>query len=661
MNKRQSDLLRALYNNRGFLTLSEIAEDFDVSPKTVRNDIAAIKDYFSENNAGTLETKPHIGVRAIITDEEWVKLSENNHDDSEDREIMFFIIRSLMKKSSLTAQRLAEQYYIGRSELNKILDKVAEWFSENHILLEIRRGKGLSISYSEFNYRLAMLKLFSDFWDLYALKIAPRKPIYASIRDDEYTGMCAALNGFEADRIAKLLLETEEHFGLKFSYTANKNLIFLISLSILRLNAKFKIQMPKAAECITDGLSDEYIAEDILKRLSGEHNLIFPREEKEFIKFAVSVSEIQNFVNDKYRQQFEMMNFELCRLTVRVINLVSEITNLNLRDDSLFVREMFLLLSSMISRLKYGIITKNSLLSQIKQKYPNTMAIAWSLENMLEKELKLQINEHDVGFLALYIGGAIERKLSGIKACIVCDYGIGTSQILKEKIIRSIPELKITSVYSIRDINQVKNDDCDFIISTTPLYGYRLNKEVLTVKYLLDRSDLLAIENLLMKLKKQKNVKVNNIQLTSSLFKKDLIFIRCNNYNKTEILKDVCQKLECLGYVTEGFEKSVLDREKCTSTDIGKGIAIPHGHSDYVNHSAVSFIRLDKPIKWTDNGEYVDLIFLLAFDMGESEEIKNTIIKFYKSIVVFTEDDSVCEMLRNTDDKEQVLKIFKQW
>ena len=58
---------------------------------------------------------------------------------------MFFIIRSLMKKSTLTAQRLSEKYYIGRTQLDKILEKISEWFSENHILFEVRRSKGISI------------------------------------------------------------------------------------------------------------------------------------------------------------------------------------------------------------------------------------------------------------------------------------------------------------------------------------------------------------------------------------------------------------------------------------------------------------------------------------------------------------------------------------
>lgn len=115
-----------------------------------------------------------------------------------------------------------------------------------------------------------------------------------------------------------------------------------------------------------------------------------------------------------------------------------------------------------------------------------------------------------------------------------------------------------------------------------------------------------------------------------------------------------------MGYVTEEFEKSVLDREKSTATDIGKGIAIPHGCSDYVNHSVAAFISLEKPIKWTENGEYINLIFLLAFDMKESDRVKETIAKFYKSIVIFMEDGSFCERLRTIEDKDKILKYLNE-
>lgn len=45
MNKRQTDILKLLRKADGYLTLAEIAEHMKVSVKTIRNDIASIKEH----------------------------------------------------------------------------------------------------------------------------------------------------------------------------------------------------------------------------------------------------------------------------------------------------------------------------------------------------------------------------------------------------------------------------------------------------------------------------------------------------------------------------------------------------------------------------------------------------------------------------------------
>ena len=283
------------------------------------------------------------------------------------------------------------------------------------------------------------------------------------------------------------------------------------------------------------------------------------------------------------------------------------------------------------------------------------------MENIFEKELELEINEHEVGFLALHIGGAIERQLSMLSACIVCDYGIGISQILKEKITRAIPDLKITSVFSGRDIHGIKKEESDFIISTTPLDGYRLNRDVIMIGHLLDEDDVEKLEDYMRKIRSKKYVGVKKISPNTGLFNEELIFANLECKNKEELLHQMCERMESLGYVTKGFEKSVTTREKSAPTDIGKGFAIPHGLSAYVNHSVAAFASLKEPIEWTENGETVDMVFLIAFDLDENEQVKQKIITFYKSIVSFMEDKAECEKLRTLQKAEEIVKIFEQW
>ena len=78
----------------------------------------------------------------------------------------------------------------------------------------------------------------------------------------------------------------------------------------------------------------------------------------------------------------------------------------------------------------------------MKSKYPNIYAAAWSASLVIESELEVRIGEDEVAYLALYIGGAIERLNVGVEVCILCNHGIGISRILKEQIERSIQNIK---------------------------------------------------------------------------------------------------------------------------------------------------------------------------------------------------------------------------
>lgn len=119
----------------------------------------------------------------------------------------------------------------------------------------------------------------------------------------------------------------------------------------------------------------------------------------------------------------------------------------------------------------------------------------------------------------------------------------------------------------------------------------------------------------------------------------------------------MCQRLEALGYVTCDFEKSVFDREESTATDIGAGLATPHGLGKFVNRSAAAFASLEKPIVWGD--DEVDMVFLIAFDLESGGEIRQQAAAFYKSVVTLTEDEDKCARLRELSDAGEILKILE--
>ena len=648
MNKRQFMLLRILYAEQDFLTLGELAGRLGVSSRTVRSDILFAREFLSEHNAGRIDSKPHIGIRLICTTGEWSEIE--NFSPNEDEEIFFFIMRSLFKYGILTAQKLSDKYYISRGRLDKILDRVSDKLSKSGITLSRRRGTGISISGSEFNFRIALLKFFNEYSKSYSALINERTSKYSFLPPTEYTGMCAALGGFEADIAAKIVINAEDRFGIKFNRTSAANLTFLLSLCILRTRSFHPCEMK--SHKLSD--FDAPLAKMLFKEAKKHAPL--PPCELDFMTSAVSISEIQEFQSAEHRRSFELLNINFCRLTINAVNLASEITGVDLKADRLFTDQMLLLIKAAAARLSYGVVFPNRLLSQIKEKYPNMLAAAWILGNIFEKELSLELNEHEAGYIALQTGGAIERSLSQLSACIVCDYGVGIQQLFKEKIAASVPDIKIKAVYSARDIDKIS--ECDFVISAVPIKDFKY--KVIEIGQLPDDNDIRTLRRAIKEIRLKKRSRINNIVPGRTIFNRDLIFPQCGISDKDRLLHMMCSRLERLGYVTSGFEKSVLRREKSTSTDIGRGFALPHGSGRHVIHSAAAFASLEKPIVW-NSGESADIIFLLAFDINEDDNIKNKIMRFYKSAAAFIEDESKCGILKNLSDIDEIIKIFESW
>ena len=666
ISKRQFELLKKLYNTEGFVTTAEIARQLGVSVKTVRNDLTNLNVYLTEHDNGEIETKAHSGVRLTTTPEHWQSIIGINtvYEQEENEALLFQVICQLLKRQELNAQRFAEDKFISRVLLDKLLEQVRQWFSAEHIFLERRRGKGVRITYTEYNYRLAFLSFFNQFKSYLNQGDVRHTSRLLSVSQISYSQLTELFDGFDTDPVSESLASLEEKYGFRYSYTGNTQLLVLLSLCITRSRKNIQIDVPKPIRCKIDGAFNRLLHQDLTAMLEERYEMKFSENELKFLYFALSISEIQEFADEQSRRFAEYHDIELCRFTVKFARLFSEITNVDLINDRFFVQQMYMQFKPMISRLQYCVGFKNPLLKQIKAKYPNMMAIAWAAGNLFDKELGLDINEHEAAFLALHIGGALERKSVVLSACIVCEYGVGISQLLREKIERMIPELHISEVYSNRDIRKIKSDPCDFIISTTPLDGLRIEKTVVTVEHLISSDNIRQIENSMKQARKRlisKKESLTNHTFSQFLFNKELIYLDLTTSDKTTLLKQMCARMEQLGYVTEEFEKSVLDREKHTSTEVGKGIALPHGYSEYVNRSIVAVANLNQPILWFENSEEVNLVFLLAFDMNQDNEMKNEIVRFYKSFVTFMENNEMLEKAKSYTESEQWLEMFRQW
>ena len=132
----------------------------------------------------------------------------------------------------------------------------------------------------------------------------------------------------------------------------------------------------------------------------------------------------------------------------------------------------------------------------------------------------------------------------------------------------------------------------------------------------------------------------------------DTITLHGSARTKDEAIREAGQMLVEAGAVDSGYIAAMYDREKSVSTFMGNGLAIPHGTNEakqFINRSAMSFVRVDQPIDW--NGNPVRFVIGIA---GKNKEHLTILGKIAR---IFSNTESV-QALENATTEQEVLDIL---
>lgn len=114
------------------------------------------------------------------------------------------------------------------------------------------------------------------------------------------------------------------------------------------------------------------------------------------------------------------------------------------------------------------------------------------------------------------------------------------------------------------------------------------------------------------------------------------------------------------GDVKPDFEEHVLRREEAypTGLDTGvAGVAIPHTDSQYVNHSQIAFVSLDKPVEFrfmADASQSVNVTLAFVIAMSQPHEQVETL----SNLMGLLGSERAIEQLRACSDVPELQEIL---
>ncbi|MDU3083276.1 MAG: PRD domain-containing protein [Staphylococcus epidermidis] len=317
----------------------------------------------------------------------------------------------------------------------------------------------------------------------------------------------------------------------------------------------------------------------------------------------------------------------------RLIELMEQHIGFPFSQDTILKDNMNVHFSRTYLRLMSHVYLNNPLTSQIKRLYPFVFNTLYDSIRQLSQDTNIQLSEDEIAFLTIHFQSSIERhKSSHIHVVIACYYGLGISTLLAEKIKQLNHAIQIVDTLKLEDINNYHFEGIDLLITTHDFDTSQLLQipKVIQVSPLFSDEDAKKIEFFVKDMQNplSKDDILSKIQLSvESNFKMN---------HSNHILPIFEKSKEILDYhhaTLDGYIESAIDREKQSSTYIGKGIALPHGNPEKVLKSHMIIFKPSQPITWKQHE--VKLVFFLAM----SKKDLNINRKIIQTIAQLEEDD----------------------
>ena len=371
---------------------------------------------------------------------------------------------------------------------------------------------------------------------------------------------------------------------------------------------------------------------------------------------SLNAKKLKNFRDLQEEDYAKQYDKDLEKFVKLVIDTIDSVLDIDLSEDQLLVESLMLHMRSAIFRMKYSTATGDNISKYVKSEYKQTFLATWSTSNLFEEYYDVQVTEDELAGITLYIQAAIIRQKKGrpIEALLISEGGMATSQLNIEKLKYSIPEITDIRATSYHDFRLSQYKDMDVIINTT---GEEIHDDrVVAVDARLSERGIESVRqkvNQIYYFRKREEFHFNS--LCHQLFDVDLFLLKPEVENKDQLITMMVKKLEEKGDVTPNYLQSVFDRERATTTSIGRGVAIPHGNMTEVNEPKIVVAILDKPISWHD--DMVDVVFLLAVKMTSQVEIKRT-KQFYKDFLQLTDNDENLEAMKKLKTPLDIYQYF---
>jgi mannitol operon transcriptional antiterminator len=458
LKERQVGILKILLREDSPMVVQDLADQLQVSIRTIRYDLKEMNYWLKEVGAEIL-SKPRVGVwiekkeaaRRLISESP----DQNYRNFSSKARRMLVVMQLFIADEFITTEYLAEEVSVSRSTIVSTLKELKE---------EAIRGRVELISRARYGYRLQGKE--SD------KRIFAARYLAESLKDQTYGEVREILPFNDVDplfrEIRKRISMTKKEYAIWIPQEQFQLIASFIFLSIQSMKRSRYV-------CVTEreknskNQSLQFMAKEILTGLSSWLDLEVPIQEVHILERVLLKNNCTVF-EIKGRRVFDPKLIDAVYEMLRIASF-----ELTLEDEALLhlKEELLLHLELTLEKSQLQIESKNYLLDEIRDQYETLYALAKKMAKVFEEYFQIPLNEDEVGFLTMYLCENTEKRKEGDsrKILIVCSSGKGAAKLLEKRIRNNLPHIEIvgpTSAFEAEE-NLLQFGVLDFVVSTVHL------------------------------------------------------------------------------------------------------------------------------------------------------------------------------------------------
>lgn len=470
LDSRQAAIARFLLDGAGVASVEEVAAELQLTDRVVRYNLPSVEAYLGEHD---LHLGKRRGVGVWIDGDATARASVREELDAApgpsvldaaDRQSRVVLALLESAPEALRSESLEARLGVSRPTVRRDVRVAETWLEQHRLHLRRLPGVGIAVRGSEVDVRAAMLALVLERVPanvLAALAIAA--PGHVPV--DGIPGLAPYLVHLDMPTFRAILRGELRDFDDRDPTMLMATLSLAILAGRARAGHPARLVRGRLRSLMDHPVSDA--ATRIAQAVGDRIGVTLGAPET-----AAITESLLGFV--ELTDSRAVPEAHLVALIDRLVAAAAARLHPSLADDGLLRANLTEHLRRLNVRLRYGLPVSNPLQHEVRKRYPDVYDVASAILAGLGEIDGAAIPVEEVGFLTMYLAGALERRQlrQKIQVTVVCPAGMATAWILVSRLLAEFPQLEVVQVVSKTAFERETGDlSTDLVVSTVPLDG----------------------------------------------------------------------------------------------------------------------------------------------------------------------------------------------